>query len=57
MTIYQFFASAAKIYYCRNFFSMHIVHANLNFLRRVASVAAMGIFDTKIKACYAIDFA
>jgi hypothetical protein len=30
-------------------FSVHIVHANLNFLRRVAPVAAMGIFDRKIR--------
>ncbi len=28
---------------------MHIVHANLDFLRRVASVAVMGIFDRKIR--------
>jgi hypothetical protein len=28
---------------------VHILHANLDFLRRVAPIAAMGIFDRKIR--------
>ncbi len=30
-------------------FSVHIVHANLNFFRRVVPVATIGIFDKKIR--------